>query len=250
MAAIADAEPCQGYAASAEARAAALAAMNWELDKLVLGWTTEGPENTADLAGLLGAIASACENVGKSFVSRLVIQAHLIPNQAALAESVDASLDPIVSALMDTAEVLFGMAKPADEIARLLLGVEQLGELCRTTQRRFGEGAAAQAAASIPVYDTKHARDFGFTVIDQYPALVGNEIKISRESTGPRAGKPSGPLIRFVSTILQRARAAVEADETYAPVVERLGLDPPLETIASWVTTRRRSETGPPPEHS
>jgi hypothetical protein len=121
MAAIADAEPCQGYAASAEARAAALAAMNWELDKLVLGWTTEGPENTADLAGLLGAIASACENVGKSFVSRLVIQAHLIPNQAALAESVDASLDPIVSALMDTAEVLFGMAKPADEIARLLL---------------------------------------------------------------------------------------------------------------------------------
>jgi hypothetical protein len=245
-AAIQNAKPSEGFCASDQARVGALTEINWWLDQLISAQTESGNDDPSEIAQSLGAIALECQAIFNTFANRLSLDGNETADQTRVLQSLSRTLDPVIWAIAGAACGPDGMPKPEAELARLLFGLDQLADCCRRAQKQFEAGAQAIAANKSP--PTNYARAFGFAVIQAYPALTGNNLAVSRGGSGPSEGKPVGPLIRFVTTIFERATAVVGADSRYAPLVKSMNLDPSSETIVSWVKLVKKFPSEPSPE--
>lgn len=205
------------------------------------------------LRGIETACASAVEEV-----TRRLPESPPYADADVLPRLIAHSRDPVVRALRGAAtahalsegrgvsadDVEAAEQPPAAELADIIVRMARLGGWAASAKEGFAAGRGREKALQDEV--TSPGRELGFRLIGIYLRAIGaTRPTLSRPSNKNGAGRPGGPLIRYLVHLFDGIQARLAGEVAYARIARNRSLAPSPETLASWIAAYQKQPNEP-----
>lgn len=184
----------------------------------------------------LGEIERACLTVSSLTIARLSAPLPAENAPDALALELSRSRDPLVLALLDAASALDDGEADGRLLAQALSMIAKLGSWSGASREQFATGTTREKVSQQDPAARSRARSLGTALIETYVALSGGKVGFSRiKPETEDAGAPTGPLIRYLEHLFERARHNLSLDPERAQLSSLREWNPSLEALADWI---------------
>lgn len=134
-----------------------------------------------------------------------------------------------------------GRAVVADAILRL----HHVADGCASVVSALDLHITSEVRARRSPEMRSRQRELGFAFLSSYQTMTARDLKISRTSDGPEAGRLGGPLIRFMRAMFEQARARLHASPEIGHLADDGAWRPSAETIRSWIKAYKQRWPSP-----
>jgi hypothetical protein len=160
-----------------------------------------------------------------------------------LARRIAAHHDPLFLNLLSRIAADVGENLAAQALADRIVGVAELIAWCSSTRMAVEAGISRERGSRRDPALRSPARAFGLALIGCYTRLTGRPPARARRPTGPKEGKPIGPLLRFLRHVFDCARKRLRAAPELGALADDKAWSPADETLFEWVERARSAAT-------